>query len=157
MTDITWVGRVSNIKKSSGTTQDGREWTRTSFLLSRFKQTNGEQKETKWWVSAFQDFDLTEGDWFVCGLDLERRKKKDSDDFETVLTCRWADPYEAIEEEIPPAPQPKAQPQRQSAPAQKPATGYSAPKPQSRGYSSPAPANPKGVGPEGFEEDNIPF
>lgn len=160
-TDIEWVGRAINVKTNNGTTPDGRAWTLTSFLLERPKMVKGEMKTEKWSMGAFSGLPVTEGDLFRVGIDLERRKKKNSEEWETALIVRWVEAYPE-ENEVPkkaPTSSPKANTFSSPRPqAQPQSTGFSSTRPSYRNEApTPSADYSKEQGPEMFSDDDIPF
>lgn len=165
-TDIEWIGRVENLNTKDWQ-RDGRTGTWTGFNLLIPKVVNGESKEAKWYVTSFNNLGITQGDLFRVGIDLERRKKKDSEEWETVLVAKYALPYpeEGQEPKKAPASAPNRPSYGYSAPKTSPAPArptFSREEPKTAPQATPAPAPAQAAdtsdprGPEFFEDD-IPF
>ena len=146
--DLAIRGKATDIKRTSGTRNDGSTWERTSFKFLRPKKDrDGNVYEESSYISIWEDLQLTDGETYVIYGDLIR-KKDDNGNYNWDVLPKIVMPVGEAS-----APQkaqaPKPQPQRQSAPAQKPA-------PQRRYEEEAKPVQMDGRGPESFMDD-IPF
>ena len=98
MTDVTWVGKATKVKANEGI-KDGRKWESTSFTLEKPYVRDGETKYEKWFMDAWKKLPVEEGKMYWVGCNLVRRKKQNSEDWETRLQCEWVAPYESASEE----------------------------------------------------------
>ncbi|WP_288646252.1 hypothetical protein [uncultured Pediococcus sp.] len=90
MTDITWVGKVSKINVKSGNS-NGRDWTKTSFVLTKTIATREGNKASSYIVSSFYNLSLVDGGIYCVGLNVKNRKQQDGK-FSLELDAEFAEP-----------------------------------------------------------------
>lgn len=154
--DLTIKGRITDIKRTSGTRNDGSTWEKTSFKVLRPKKNRGnEVYEESFYLSIWEDLQLVDGDVYAIYGDIAR-KKDENGNYNWDVLPRIVMPVGEL-----PIPQKAKAPQQQKQNAPAPA-----PKPQptqQRGFSNPSPTyGPNGSnrtqnGPESFQDDGIPF
>lgn len=153
MTDMTLVGRISNVQRKNGTSQMGNDWTSTSFNLERTKTKKGQNGVYENYteiipLSGLGEFGLVEGGIYQVGIDVKVRQSQNGGSFPN-LSVQWAEPV-YVERNQPSQPiQQYSQPQYQQ---------YA--QPQNNGYQQYAqPRQPMNSinGQENFRNDDIPF
>lgn len=91
MTDITWVGKVSDISKKSGTTSSGKEWTKTNFKFTRIVPTKEGNKEVSLFIHTFNSLNIENDKVYQIGFDVRNEKNQDGK-FELALNPTYAEP-----------------------------------------------------------------
>ncbi len=96
MTDMVLAGRIFNVEKKSGVSQSGREWTRTTFSLTRVKQRKDQNGQ---WVnydetlpmSGFGDFNITEKGVYQVGADIKLKQSQSGGNYKDIDVV-WVEP-----------------------------------------------------------------
>ena len=153
MTDMTLVGRISNVQRKNGTSQMGNDWTSTSFNLERTKTKKGQNGVYENYteiipLSGFGEFGLVEGGIYQVGIDVKVRQSQNGGSFPN-LSVQWAEPVYVERNQPSQNFQQYSQPQYQQ---------YA--QPQNNGYQQYAqPRQPMNSinGQENFRNDDIPF
>ncbi len=110
MTDSTLVGRVFNVQKKNGTSQNGKQWTSTDFNLTRVKQKKDPQSgqfvnyEETLFLSGFGDFTLVNGGIYQVGIDFRPRQSQNGGSY-TSQSVAWVEPIQLPQSMNQPAPQ----------------------------------------------------
>lgn len=90
------AGRIFNVEKKSGVSQSGREWTRTTFSLTRVKQRKDQNGQ---WVnydetlpmSGFGDFNITEKGVYQVGADIKLKQSQSGGNYKDIDAV-WVEP-----------------------------------------------------------------
>ncbi len=90
MTDITWVGKVSDISKKSGISSSGNEWTMTNFKFTRIIPTKEGNKEVALFVHTFNSINVENDKIYQIGFDVRNEKNQDGK-FELTLSPKFAE------------------------------------------------------------------
>lgn len=96
MTDMVLAGRIFNVEKKSGVSQSGREWTRTTFSLTRVRQRKDQNGQ---WVnydetlpmSGFGDFNITEKGVYQVGADIKLKQSQSGGNYKDIDVV-WVEP-----------------------------------------------------------------
>lgn len=91
MTDITWVGRVSDISYKSGQKQNGDQWTKTNFKFTKIIPTREGNREVSTYLYTFNNFNLADGYVYQMGIDV-RNDKDQNGNYKLGLYAVWAEP-----------------------------------------------------------------
>ncbi len=118
MTDMVLAGRIFNVEKKSGVSQSGREWSITSFNLTRVKQRKDQSGQ---WVnyeetiplSGFGDFNITEKGIYQVGANIKLKQSQSGGTYKDI-DAQWVEPILLPSSAQPTqAPQPQQRPQYQ--------------------------------------------
>lgn len=96
MTDMVLAGRIFNVEKKSGVSQSGREWSITSFNLTRVKQRKDQNGQ---WVnyeetiplSGFGDFSITEKGIYQVGANIKLKQSQSGGNYKDI-DVQWVEP-----------------------------------------------------------------
>lgn len=78
MTDINWVGKVTNIETKNGQASNGNSYTYTNFKFQIIRKGKEGAKVSTFFLRTFDDIGLKGEGYYMVGLNVMNRKKGDS-------------------------------------------------------------------------------
>lgn len=97
ITDVTFIGKISKIEKKNGRTSTGKDYTYTKFKFQTPNKTKDGVKFRTFFMTTFDDINLSNEGYYVLGADVVNKKNKKDDSYSLELVPRFATKIDIVE------------------------------------------------------------